>query len=162
MSRFEPVGEEARWRVAYRLLRVAPTGTVVTYELLGEALGLHPFRDRTKIQAAVRRAAEDHLTNERRAIQATADEGYRVVDATGQLALSRAHQKKALREVERSHEVAVNVDLNGVDPAVRARLEAQAETTAAQLEYNRRLEGRLRQLEAAVVSTVRKTPELET
>ena len=42
MSRFEALGQEARWRAIYALLKPMSMGDILTYERMGEALELDP------------------------------------------------------------------------------------------------------------------------
>lgn len=152
MSPFKPAGEQARWRIAYGLLRTTETGSILTYEKLGEALGLHPRTDRQKIQQAVKTAERRFLEDDKRAIEAVANEGYRVVDARGHLVLARTHHIKSSRELDRGHAVAVNVDLNGVDQNVRRALEMTAEGLSMLLEHNQRFEAKQAKFEEALAS----------
>lgn len=152
MSPFKPAGEQARWRTAYEQLRATQPGDVLTYEKLGGALGLHPRTERHKIQQAVKAAAQHFLEEDKRAIEAVINEGYRVVDARGHLVLARTHHVKSSRELDRGHAVAVNVDLNGVDPNVRRALEMTAEGLSMLLEHNQRFEARQAKFEKALAS----------
>jgi hypothetical protein len=150
MSPFEPVGERARWRVIYDLLREAPTDSVVSYKELGDALGLDPDKQRHSIQMAIRRAAAEHENEDNRAVDVVPNEGYRVVAASEHLTLARRHQKKAGKALARGHSKAVHVDLAGVDPEIRKALEVTAQAFSLQMDFNRRFAVRQSQLEKAV------------
>lgn len=152
MSPFKPAGERARWRIAFELLRMTETGSILTYEKLGEALGLHPRTNRQKIQQAVKTAEKRFLEDDKRAIEPVVNEGYRVVDARGHLVLARTHQLKSTRELDRGHAVATNIDFNGVDPNVRRALEMTAEGLTMLLEHNQRFEAKQAKFEEALAS----------
>lgn len=151
MSPFDPIGDVSRWKLAYEALRPAATNTVVTYDELGEVLGLHPVRDRHAIQMAMRRAGRELEVVDKRAIDAVPNKGYRIVPAPENLDLARRHQKKAGRSLARGHSKAVNVDMSGIeDPEVRKALELTATAFALQMDFNRRFAVRQSQLEKAV------------
>lgn len=150
MNAFKPLGEQARWRIVYDMLVRAATGSVVTYEDIGEALTLDPDKDRHAIQMAMRRAAREHETEDKRAVDAVPNAGYRVVESREHLDLARRQQKKASRSLARGHSKAVNVDLSGVDPDVRHALEVTAQAFALQMDFNRRFAVRQSRLEQAV------------
>jgi hypothetical protein len=157
MMPFEPAGERARWRTVYDFLCLASVGDVVTYEMLGEALGADPETERHKIQMAVRRAAKEYLTVDKRALRAVPNKGYEVVDAAGHLVLSRRHQSKAVKALQRGHSTAVNVDLSGVEPQVRHALEVVAQGFALQMDYNRRFDVRQKRLEDALADVTKRS-----
>jgi FKBP-type peptidyl-prolyl cis-trans isomerase 2 len=147
---FEPIGAQARWKTVYEILVKTPTGDIITYEQLGEALGLNPEDDRNKIVQALRRAAKEHEEHDKRAVDVAPGQGYRPVDPTGSLTLARRQQKKAGRSLVRGHSKAVNVDLNGVDPEVRKALEMLGHAFTLQMDFNRRFEGKQARLEQTI------------
>lgn len=150
MSPFEPAGERARWKDVYDVLKAASIGDVVTYEQLGEALQLDPEADRHKIQMAIRRAAAEHEQQDKRALDAVTNVGYRIVEASEHLELARRHQSKASRALIRGHSKAVNVDLTGMDAQTRTALETVARAFAMQMDFNRRFDVRQKRLEEAL------------
>lgn len=150
MSPFQPKGETARWRLIYQELQKAAVGDVVTYERLGEVLELDPVKDRQKIQMSVRRAAQQFLLSDKRALDVAPNEGYQVVDAAGHLTLARRHQSKATKELVKGHSKSVNVDLTGVEPETRHALEVVARAFAVQMDFNKRFDVRQKRLEDAL------------
>lgn len=151
MSPFEPIGDQARWRLAYDVLREAETDSVVTYDELGEALGLHPKRQRHAIQMAMRRAAQELETHDKRAVDAVPNKGYRIMPATANLMLARRHQRKAGKSLARGKSKAVNVDMSQIeDPTTRRALELTAQAFALQMDFNRRFAVKQERLEKAV------------
>ena len=123
---------------------------VITYEQLADAIDLDPVDDRAVIRKEVHRAARHHEEQDKRAIEAVAGEGYRPVDPSGSLVLARKQQKKSGRALQRGHSKSVNVDLNGVDPQVRAALETIGKAFVLQMDFNRRFEGKQARMEQAI------------
>lgn len=150
MSPFEPLGDEPRWKVLYRLLKGTPVGGIVTYQAMADALGLDPVRHRSAMITAMRRAAEEHEEKDKRAIEGVRNEGYRVVDVNGQLRLAHTHGRRAGAQLEMAYSKATNVDLSDADPEVRKAFEVVARGFAEQMEINRRLAGRQRRTEKAL------------
>ena len=147
---FEPIGKQARWRTVYEHLSATPVNGIVTYGELGEALGLDPDRGRSLIQQAVHRAARHHEELDKRAIDVIPGKGYRVVEAPEHIDLARRHQRKSSRALARGHSKAVNVDLNGLEPEVRAALEVIGHAFRLQMDFNRRFDVRQSKLEQTV------------
>lgn len=149
-SPFEPIGEQARWRTVYEILAAKPVNGIVTYDELGDALDLHPQHQRQAIQQAVRKAAKEHEQLDKRAVDVIPGEGYRVVEPQEHLDLARRYQKRSSRALVRGHSKAVNVDLNGVEPQVRAALEVVGRAFVMQMDFNRRIDVRQARLEEAI------------
>lgn len=147
---FEPVGERARWRTVYELLKAQPVNGLLTYEEMGDALGLHPEHDRGIIQQAMHRAAREHERLDKRAVDVVPNQGYRVVEAPEHIGLARRQQRRSSRALVRGHSKAVNVDLNGVDPEVRKALEVLGHAFTLQMDFNKRFEGKQARLEETV------------
>jgi hypothetical protein len=147
---FEPIGKQARWRTVYEILSATPINGLVTYDQLGDALELDPDRQRNTIQQAVYRAAKHHEEIDKRAIDVIAGKGYRVVEPPEHIDLARRHQRKSSRSLVRGHSKAVNVDLNGLEPEVRAALEVIGHAFRLQMDFNRRFDVRQSKLEQTV------------
>ena len=152
MSPFEPVGEQARWRILYDILCHTRTDGIATYEQMGEALGLHPDHERHTIQMAVRRAAKELEEEDKRAIEAVPNVGYRIVEAPEHLRLARRQQKRAQVALRSGHSKVTNVDLNQLEPETRRAFEVVARAFAMQMDFNRRMDVRQRRLETAVAT----------
>lgn len=161
MSPFEPVGARARWRIVYELLCATTTGDVLTYERIGEALGLDPDDDRHAIQMAVRRAAKEHEVGDRRAIEPVANSGYRVVEAPEHLRLARGQQKRAGKALARGQSKVVHVDLSGMEPETRRAFEVVARAFAMQMDFNKRFDVRQAKLEDTITSMSERTERTE-
>lgn len=161
MSSFAPIGEQARWRIVYDRLKTAAVGDVVTYDELGDALGLNPETDRHAIQMAVRRAAIEYQKVDKRALDAVPNKGYRVVEAKEHVVLARRHQAKSVRSLARGYSVATNVDLSQVDEHTRRALETIAIAFAAQLDFNRRMDVRQRRLEQVIAAQTARAQRTE-
>jgi hypothetical protein len=152
VSSFKPVGETARWRTLYDLLRSADVNGVLTYEAMAQALALHPETDRHVIQMAMRRAARELETVDKHAVTSLRNVGYRVVRPDEHVILARGQQRRSTRALARGHSKVVNVDLNGLSPEVRQLTEATMRAFSMQLEFNRRTDVRQRRLEDAIAT----------
>jgi hypothetical protein len=161
MAAFQPIGDRARWRIVYDLLRKADVGDVTTYETLGEALELDPTEDRHAIQMAVRRAAVEHEEVDHRALESVPNVGYRIVEAQEHLRLARTQQRRSSKALARGQSKVVNVDMNGLPPEVRKAFDVTARAFAMLLDYNRRLDTRQRRLEDAIGSVVERSERSE-
>lgn len=150
MSPFEPAGEVARWRTLYDLLADSAIGDVLTYEAMAEALQLDPSEDRHTIQVAMRRAAKELEQEDKRAVEAVQNVGYRIVEPEEHLRLARGQQRRSSRALARGHSKVVNVDLSNVDPEVRQAFQVVASAFAMQMEFNRRTDIRQKRLEDAL------------
>lgn len=139
MTPFEPKGAVARWRVIYDLLLQAGVGDIISYADLGAQLGLDPGDDRHTIQMAVRRAAKEFLEQERRALEVETNVGYRVTEAQERSRLVRKQSVKVKRALTRTHDLAIHVDLTGLDMESRRLLEASAAVAYGQLQVTRAL-----------------------
>lgn len=152
MTAFKPVGDTARWRVLYDLLRSAGIGGILTYDAMAEALALNSESDRHVIQMAMRRAARELETVDKHAVTSIRNVGYRVVRPDEHVILARGQQRRSTRALARGHSKVVNVDLNGLSPEVRQLTEATMRAFSMQLEFNRRTDVRQRRLEESIAT----------
>ncbi len=150
MSPFEPAGETARWRILYDLLSGRTVGDVLNYEVMAEALDLDPIEDRHTIQLAMRRASKELELENKHAVEAVQNVGYRIVEPEEHLRLARGQQRRSSRALARGHSKVVNVDLSNVDPEVRNAFQVVASAFAMQMEFNRRTDVRQKKLEDAL------------
>lgn len=157
MTAFEPVGEQARWRTLYYLIRDVAVGDLLSYEEMATALDLDPLKDRNIIQLAMRRAGRELETTNKRAVDAVPNQGYRVVEPEEHALLARRHQRKSNRSLVRGHSKVVNVDFNQMDPEARKAIELMASAFASQMDFNRRMDVRQANLEKAVEAVTRQT-----
>lgn len=162
MSPFEPVGEVARWRVLYEILRpILPDG-VLTYEDMAEALDLDPVRDKTTIQLAMRRAARELEQVDNRAVDSVRNVGYRVVQAQEHLTLAERHHRKARGQLVRSNSKVQHVDRNALDQESQKAFEVVGRVLSWQLQQMRHLDLRQRNLEEAIESVQSNVHRTET
>jgi hypothetical protein len=152
MAPFQPLGEQPRWRIVYDLLRATETAHTLTYQQMGDALGLHPVRDRHQLQMAMRRAAREHELIDKRAVEAVPNQGYRVVRPPEHMQLARQQQRKSNRALRSGHSKVVHVDFSGMDPDTRQAFELVARAFAAQMDFNRRMDIRQKRLEESLSS----------
>jgi hypothetical protein len=150
VSPFEPAGETARWRILYDLLSGRTVGDVLNYEVMAEALDLDPIEDRHTIQLAMRRASKELELENKHAVEAVQNVGYRIVEPEEHLRLARGQQRRSSRALARGHSKVVNVDLSNVDPEVRNAFQVVASAFAMQMEFNRRTDVRQKKLEDAL------------
>lgn len=154
MTPFEPVNGQARWKTIYALFQESEIDEIVTYEVIGERLELHPVDDRHAIQMAARRAAKQYLEDDDRAVEPVQNVGYRIVEPQEHLRLAQAQQKRSNRSLSRGHKTVMHVDLNGMEPEVRKAFDITARAFATLLEYNRRLDIKQKNLEQSLNSIV--------
>lgn len=159
MSPFKPLGDRARWRVLYELLRKLRVGDTLTYEEMGAALHLDPVAERQTIQLAMRRAARELEQVDKHAVDVRANVGYEIVAPASHGELAKRHQRKSHRSLTRGHSKVVNVDFNGMDPEARKAIELMASAFAAQLDFNRRMDVRQANLERAVEAVTKRADE---
>lgn len=159
---FKPVGERARWRVIYDLLKNLDVGEVLTYAEMGEALDLHPDDDRITIQLAMRRATQELEQADKHTTDVVTGVGYRIAEPIEHLGLARKHQRKANRALVRGKDKATYVDLTGLPEEQKRAFEVVAAAFAAQLDFNKRFDVRQRNLEKAFNSVATRQEETET
>jgi hypothetical protein len=150
MSPFSPLNERARWRVIYDLLRTTPVDGTLTYEAMGEALGLDGDKDRRVLQQATQRAAREFERVDNRAIDAVINTGYRVLQAPEHMRLARRHQRKSSKALVRGQNAVTHVDWLALDPIARQAFEVVGAAFAAQVDFCRRLDVQQRELAAAM------------
>lgn len=151
---FESLGEVARWKIIYNLVKASEHGTVLTYAELGAALDLHPLQDRHTIQMAMRRAAKQSEREDGRALESVRGKGYRIVEPQEHLRLARSQQRKSSKALERGHDKVVYVDLTGLEPETLKAFEAMAHGIKVQLDMARRLSVRQTRTEETVALIV--------
>ena len=152
MTPFEPAGVTARWRVLYGLLQGVEVGDVLTYEVMGETLGVDPLEDRHVLQMAMRRAARELELVDKHAVASVRNVGYRVVHPEEHVVLARGQQRRSHRALVSGHSKVVNVDLTGLTPEVRQLTEATMRAFSMQLDFNRRTDVRQARLEEAMAA----------
>lgn len=161
MSRFEALGQEARWRAIYALLKPLGVGDVLTYEHMGEVLELDPKDDRNSIRIALYRAAREYEQVDKHAVESVPNVGYRVVESAEHLKLAQRRQRRAGRQLKRGHDHVVHVDFNGMDPEVRKGFEVTAHAFSSLIDFNRRLDIRQKRLEKVLTETGQRTERNE-
>jgi hypothetical protein len=150
MTPFTPIGAQARWKTLHASLAAMSVGDVLTYDEMGELLGLHPVRDRKAMQMAMRRASLELERVDKHATEPIPNKGYRIVEPEHHLVLAKRHQRRAGRQLSRGSSKVVNVDLSGMDEHTRQAFHVVASAFALQMDMNRRFDAKQRDLEAAV------------
>jgi len=151
---FQPIGERARWRVLYDLLRKLDINDTLSYAEMAEALDLDPDEDRMRIQMAFRRAAKEYEQVDQRAVDVVTNVGYRVVEPPEHLRLARRHQKRSRKELAKGHSKVVHVDLSGMDDETRKAFMVVGQAFSMMQDMMRRHDVRQNRLEEVVSSTV--------
>lgn len=152
---FKPKGETAQWRIVYDLFKHTPVDDVITYEALGDQLGMHPRSDRHRIQAAARRAGAHLLTTDDRAIEVIPEQGYKLVPATRQIPLAGRQVEKASNALDRGHDLTSHIRLDELTEQERQVVHAMSLGFAQVAQWARQVgrrveehEGRLADIEA--------------
>lgn len=148
---------DPKWRIVYDLLAPLGPNDVLTYDACADALDLDPVRDRNSIQGAVRRAARRNEIENKHAVEAIDNVGYRVVEPVEHARLAKGYQRRSSVALKSGHSKVVNVDLSGLDPETRKGFEVMALAFSRQQEFNRRLDIRQQKLEDAVTSVIQQT-----
>jgi hypothetical protein len=146
---FEPKRPDGRsYRdVALDLLKDMKRGDVITYHDLGRALELHPVRDRTKIQQAVRQANKPLLKLHQRGIQAVENHGYRMLPAREHVVVANGHQSKADRAMVRAIDFFNGTNLSELTESERKLHQGQAMLAQALYASHKSLDRRIRRIE---------------
>lgn len=147
---FKPLGNVARWKLAFEVLFNTRPGDQVTFEQVGHALELDPRKDRHTIQMAVRDAAKVLEEEHYRAIRSIRNVGWRICEPQEHLELARKHQTRASRSLVRGQSKVINVDLTGVEPPVRHAIEVMARAFSMQMDFNKRFEVKQERLEQSI------------
>jgi hypothetical protein len=147
---FTSVGEKARWKVLYAKLRAMAVGETLTYEIMGELLDLDPRADRQSIRISLRRAAEELLEKDSRALDAVRGVGYEIVQPRDQLRLARRHGVKAGNQMVMASRMASFVNMEGMAPDVRQGFEVMALGFSQQRDINARQDRKNRDMVAAL------------
>lgn len=158
---FLPVGDVARWRIVYGLMRPLEPGQVLTYEAMAEALSLHPDRDRHVIQMATRRAIRELLDVDHRAADAVRGQGYRIAAPVEHNALAQQRNRRARTQLKTGHRIATKVDLSGLNAEQVGALELIARGFAHQMEINERMARKQEQHDEAINLLMQRVDKLE-
>lgn len=135
---FESIGEKARWKMLYAKLCALDVGAIFTYEQMGELLDLDPDTDRQLIRMALRRAQDEYLEKDSRALDAVRGVGYEIVQPRDQLRLAKRHGTRAGSQMAMAQRLSTYVDFGAMDPEVQKGFEVMARGFSQQLEVNRR------------------------
>jgi DNA-binding winged helix-turn-helix (wHTH) protein len=147
---FEPKGAEPRWKIVYRLFENAPNDEVVTYHEIAEALDANVVTDLPTIQNSVYQAAKRLLRDRNKALDNVRGKGYRVVEQVEHYDLAHRQQRKATRRLKAGHAIAVYTDMNGMSMDEKRLVEGARRLLAAQLDFNRRTDLRLKDHDKAL------------
>lgn len=161
MKPFQPLGEKARWRTVYELLRKGAVGDVITYDEMGAALEVDPVEGRSILRGAVARAAREFELVDNHAVAPKRNEGYRIVKASEHVGLAGQHQRKSNRQLARSHSKVVHVDMNALTPVEQRVVAAAGQLISMQMDFQRRMDIRQKQVEQVAADLVVRTDRSE-
>jgi hypothetical protein len=151
---FTPKGALPQWQVVFRLFQQANAGQVITWPEIAAALGVDPHTDRGRMRAPARKAMQQMLLTENRAVEPVRGQGYRVVTAEQQIPLAGAQIERAARALDRGEELATHIRLGDLNPDGQAIVKTMALGFAQVAIYARQIttriadhEGRLQAVE---------------
>lgn len=152
---FEPVGDEARWKLIYKHLLSLGVGDVVTYERLSEIVGFDIREDRSPY----RRARDEFLEVNQRALVNERGIGYKVVDAMAHREEARKKTKEADRRIDSAQQLLANANRNEMTAAEIGRVDAMLGALSGVRDMTRRISRRQDRLEAALKAARRESKE---
>ena len=132
--------------IAFDLLKAKSAGETCTYQQLGDALGLHPKRERAVIQNAVRAANKTLLKLHQMGVE-VADNGYRVIQPREHMLVANSRQTKADRAMVRAIRWYEGTNLSALTEGERKLHEGQYMIARAVLASHEHLDKRIRKLE---------------
>jgi alkylated DNA nucleotide flippase Atl1 len=152
---FTPKDGTPQWQVVYRLFRQAPVGEVITFQQLAEALGLDPAADRNRIRAPARRAIQQMLRADDRAVETVRGQGYRIVTAEQQIPIAGAQIERAAQALDHGRDLTTHIRLAELSPESLSIVQTMAAGFAQVAEYARQITRRVDNHEGrlAVVET---------
>lgn len=128
------------------VLAAAEYGEVVPYDAISEvADGV----DRRGVQSLVGRVKRRLEREHSKAVEAVANEGYRVVNPSEHLRLARGHQSKSRKSLARAQSTVLHVDASKLTDGEKVAVTVAATALAAQLTYMRQNDIRVGRLEKA-------------
>lgn len=151
--RGQPVVEKkARWRVLYDRMATLQIGELLSYEDMGELLGLD-FLDRPQrniINVSARKAATELEKKQGMVFRIMRGHGYQRAKPEQVLDLARRHQHRAQREVASGAAKVATIDLRQLDSTTARIVEATAMAFARQEAIMRSLDVRQDRLDVAM------------
>jgi DNA-binding winged helix-turn-helix (wHTH) protein len=151
MAPFAPRNDRSYRVMVIELMSQAQPGDVITYQRLGEALGLDVATQRDQIRQSVAAARSLLLSDHQRAIVAVRSVGYRIAYAHEHAGIAQIHRNKADRQVSKALDVLHHTDESAMSAADLQRHRA---TQIIMTNLVRRMtaqEERLQALEQAVL-----------
>lgn len=119
-DQFEPLGEQAEWKIVYAKLRTLGVDQVISYETLTDLLGRRFEDDRNPIYRATRELEEtDHKT-----VENVRGRGYRVIHPSEHEKLAKGHVRKSHRQLKKAGGKVASADRSALTPEERRRLDA--------------------------------------
>ncbi|MGI5213840.1 hypothetical protein [Plantactinospora sp. CA-290183] len=149
----------ARWRVLYEAMARLNAGDLISYEEMGNLLGLN-FLDHDHKQAisvSARKAADELQRQEKKVLRIVRGHGYQVAQPGQVIELAHRHQARAVAEVDAGHAAIDTIDLSGLDATTARLVEATAMGFARQAVIMRQFDVRQQRLETAMAALTETT-----
>jgi alkylated DNA nucleotide flippase Atl1 len=140
---FQPKGPTALWKICYQVFQKAPVGKLITYQVLAKALGMNAKGDLARIQAAARRAGQELLRKDDRAVEAVDTEGYRIVSAARQISLATGQVERATTALDRGRDLTTHVRLDELSDTEQKLVMAMSAGFAQVAQYARQIGRRI-------------------
>jgi hypothetical protein len=147
---FEPLGAKSRKQMVIDLFSDKGPDAVVTYDQLGEALDLHPVRQRNVIRTVVHTASGALTVEHRKVLASVRNVGYRVIRPEEHVQHAAKLQRKAGKQVVVAREQVDAVDLESLSEEGRRIAMAAGAVLAYQATQLQRLDLRQKGLEKLV------------
>jgi hypothetical protein len=140
---------DAKWRAMYAHARELSPGDTYTYADMAEAAGVELVTDRDlyRVRSLWRRAAQELLEIDQRAVKVVRGVGYRIVNASAHIDIAVTGRARASRALNRANEVVTHVRRDELPPAMLPVVNALQASLAAQIEFAKRTEARATRLE---------------
>ncbi|MFY1633658.1 hypothetical protein ACN27F_10295 [Solwaraspora sp. WMMB335] len=151
----QPVGTVPRWQILVAAMSRLQPGDILSYDEMGQLLGLDPADHtggRQAIHAAARKAAEVLLTQDRKVFAVARGRGYQHARPNQVLDLAHRHQARAVAEVTDAHTKVDTIDLTSVDATTARLVQATATGFAHQAAMMRQFDVRQDRLDTAMAA----------
>lgn len=142
---FQPKGDVAEWQLIYDQLVTMRVGQVVSYNDLTDILG----RDFLPARGPFHKANRKLLETRKRGLLNVKNVGYRVVTAAEHEMAARSQHRFANRRLRRARDWIENTDRNELPEEIRQRFDQLEAHIGRQIDFTRRLDGRLAKVEKA-------------
>lgn len=147
-------GKDPRWKIVYDAMSSLPPDTLITYNELGEILGVDASTRSGKVQigAAARKAIRELEVRANMVFTVVRGQGYQRAEPTTVIIMARRHQEKAIAEIEHGASKVATIDLTKVDTQTANLARATGIAFARQAAAMKTLDVRQRRLDTALAA----------